>query len=154
MKSILISFILLTFGLTIHAQNLNNKLHIVNAEKPILIINDTIIASIDILNKIPSKNISKLDIFKERKLSSTHLFFDKKQHKGIIKAAINYEFKSKSQKELNRFFGLNEANDIYVNGYLIEDKNQTVLVESIIGIEFIKADDFRLKKSVLNIKIE
>ena len=154
MKSILISFILLTFGLSIHAQNQNNKLHIINAEKPILIINDTIIASIDILNKIPSENISKLDIFKEMKLSSTHLFFNKKQHKGIIKAVINYEFKSKSQKELNRFFGLNEANDIYINGYLIEDKNQTVLVESIIGIEFIKADDFRLKKSVLNIKIE
>ena len=52
------------------------------------------------------------------------------------------------------FFSLNEENDIYVNGYLIENKNQNISSESIMGIELIKADNFRLKKSVLNIKIE
>jgi hypothetical protein len=55
---------------------------------------------------------------------------------------------------LNVFFGLNEENDIYVNGYLLENKNQKISSESIVGIELIKADNFRLKKSVLNIELE
>ena len=73
---------------------------------------------------------------------------------GIIKAKINHEIKIKTQKELNNFFGLNEKNDIYVNGYLIENKNQNISSESVVGIELIKADNFRIKKSVLNIEVE
>ena len=36
-----------------------------------------------------------------------------------MKAEIADNFESKTQKELNGFFGLSLANDIYVNGYLI-----------------------------------
>ena len=55
---------------------------------------------------------------------------------------------------MNSFFGLNEENDIYVNGYLIENKNQNISSESIVGIKLIKADNFRVKKPVLNIEVE
>ena len=124
------------------------------AEKPILIINDTIIGSVDLLNKISSEKILKLDIYKERKLGTTCLFIENEKNTGIIIANINHPFKLKTQKELNDFFGLNEKNDVYVNGYLIENKNQNISSESIVGIELIKADNFRLKKSVLNIEFE
>jgi len=154
MKSILIAFITLTIGLSTNAQNQNNKFYAVNSENPILIINDTIIANIDLLNKVPSENILNLNIFKESKLSETNLFIDKKQNEGIIKADIPYNFESKTQKELNEFFGLNEENDIYVNGYLIENKGQDVSTESIQKIELINADNIRLKKPALNITIE
>ena len=154
MKSILMSFLILTIGFSTYAQNQNSNMSILKAEKPILIINDTTIGSIDLLNKISSDNILELNIFKERKLSSTSLFIENQKSTGIIIAKIKHEFKIKSQKELNNFFGLNEKNDIYVNGYLIENKNQNISAESIVGIELIKADHFRLKKSVLNIKIE
>jgi hypothetical protein len=154
MKSILTIFLILTIGISSYAQNQNSEIRIMKTEKPILIINDTIIGSIDLLNKISSEKVLELNIFKESKLGKTYLFIENEKTAGIIKANINHEFKIKSQKELNSFFGLNEENDIYVNGYLIENKNQNISSESIVGIELIKADNFRVKKSVLNIEIE
>jgi hypothetical protein len=154
MKSKLIFFLTLTIGLSTYSQNQNRKVSIIKAENPILIINNTLIGSIALLNRISSDKVLELNIFKERKLSSTYLFIENKKNAGIIIANINHEFKLKTQKELNVFFGLNEENDIYVNGYLIENKNQNISSESIIGIELIKADNFRLKKPVLNIEIE
>ena len=154
MKSILTIFLILTIGISSYAQNQNSEIRIMKTEKPILIINETIIGSVDLLNKISSEKVLELNIFKERKLGKTYLFIENEKNVGIIKANINHEFKIKSQKELNRFFELNEENDIYVNGYLIENKNQNISSESIVGIELIKADNFRVKKSVLNIEIE
>lgn len=154
MKSILKLLLILTTGFSTYAQNQNAKTSLTKSENPILIINDTIIGSIDLLNKISPDEILELNIFKERKLGSTYLFVENEKSAGIIISNINHEFKFKSQKELNAFFGLNEDNDIYVNGYLIENKNQNISSESIVGIELIKADNFRLKKSVLNIEIK
>ena len=154
MKSILTFFLILTIGLSTYAQNQDSEISIMKTEKPILIINDTIIGSIDLLNKISSDKVLELNIFKERKLSTTYLYIENKKNAGIIITKINHEFKLKTQKELNVFFGLNEKNDIYVNGYLIENKNQNISSESIVGIELIKADNFRTQKSVLNIEIE
>jgi len=154
MKTILTSLLLIIIGISSYSQNQNNKLHIVKYEKPILIINNEIIASADILNKIPSDSILKLDILKESELSSIKLFSTDKQNNGIIKADIDFKFNFKTQKELNIFFGLDQSNNIYVNKYLIEDKNKTILTESITKIELIKADDIFLKKSSLNITIE
>ncbi|MGB5428478.1 hypothetical protein [Eudoraea sp.] len=154
MKSILTFFLILNMGFSTYAQDQNLPIRVMKTEKPILIINDTIIGSVDLLNKISSEKVSELHVFKERKLGSTCLFIENKENAGIIVANINHEFKLKSQKELNDFFGLNEKNDVYVNGYLIENKNQKISSESIVGIELIKADSLRLKNSVLNIEIE
>lgn len=145
---------MLVLGISTYAQNQNTRMSIMKVEKPILIINDTIIGSIDLLNKISSDKVVELNVFKERKLGSTYLFIENEKNAGIIIANINHEFKLKSQKELNAFFGLDVENDIYVNGYLIENKNQNISSESIVGIELIKADNFRLNKPILNIEIE
>ena len=154
MKSILTILLILAMGISSYAQNQNSEISIMKTEKPILIINDTIIGSVDLLNKISSDKVMELNIFKERKLGKTYLFIENEKNAGIIKANINHEFKIKSQKELNSFFGLNEENDIYVNGYLIENKNQNISSESIVGIKLIKADNFGVKKPVLNIEVE
>ena len=154
MRTIFIAFITIITAFSTNAQNLNNEFYFGNAEKPILIINDTIIANIDLLKKVPSENILNLNIFKEGKLSKTNLYFDKRQNEGIIKADIADNFESKTQKELNDFFGLSLANDIYVNGYLIEHKEQRISTESIQKIELINADNLRLKKPALNITID
>jgi hypothetical protein len=53
---------------------------------------------------------------------------------------------------LNKFFELNEEKNIDVNGYLIENKNQNISSESTMGIELIKADNFRLKKNYFEYK--
>jgi|SRR5690625_921557 len=120
MKYILTFFLTLTVGLSTYAQNQNSEISIMKTENPIVIINDTIIGSIDLLNKISTDKILELNIFKERKLSTNYLYIENEKNAGIIIATINHEFKFKTQKELNAFFGLNEKNDIYVNGFLIE----------------------------------
>ncbi|MCG1034857.1 hypothetical protein [Polaribacter sargassicola] len=140
MKSILI--LILAIGFTSYAQ------------KPILIINNSVIASIDLLNKTSSQNILELEVNKEKKLSSTYLFVENEKSGGIIEVNIKEKFKVKSQKELNSFFGLNEKNDIYVNGYLIENKSFNILSESIVAIELVNANNFKLNKKFLNIKTE
>ncbi|WP_255504466.1 hypothetical protein [Mesonia sp. HuA40] len=123
-------------------------------EKPIVIINDTIIGSSTLLNKIQPEKIVELNIFNEKKFSNTCLFIQNVKYTGILMAKINHEINFKTQRELNSFFGLNEENDVYVNGYLIEHKNQHISSESIIGIELLKADNFKTEKPVLNVKIE
>jgi|AntDeeMinimDraft_5_1070356.scaffolds.fasta_scaffold01880_2 predicted nucleotidyltransferase len=103
---------------------------------------------------MPKENIAKLKVSKNKKLSSTTLFLDEKQNRGIIEAEIEGDFESKTQKQLNSFFGLKETNPVYVNGYLIENKERNILTKSIKKIELIKADKLRLEKDVLNITIE
>ena len=71
------------------------------AEKPIAIINDTIIGSIDLLNKISSDKVLELNIFKEKKLSNTFLFIENEKNAGIVIAKINHEFKFKVVNEFN-----------------------------------------------------
>ncbi|WP_115461317.1 hypothetical protein [Winogradskyella aurantiaca] len=154
MKSILTLLLILTIGFSTDAQNQNRKKSMLKTGRPILIINDTVIASAEMLNKISSNKISELNIFKDQKLGTTNLFIERGKNTGIIKITVNQEIEIKTQRELNDFFGLAENNDIYVNGYLIENKNQNISSESIVEIELIKADDFRLKKPVLNIEIE
>ncbi len=154
MKSLLTSLLFIIIGISIRAQNQENKFYVVKYEKPIVIINNEIIASYDILTKIPAEKILRLDILKENELSSTKLFSTEKQHNGIIKAEIDFKLNVKTQKELNMFFGLDPANNIYVNRYLIEDKRQSISTESITKIELIQADNIFLKKTSLNITIE
>ncbi|WP_405384994.1 hypothetical protein [Maribacter sp. LLG6340-A2] len=139
MKSTLTLFLIIIIGFSTYAQNQNSKMSIMKAEKPILIINDSIIGGIDLLNKISTDKVLELNIFKERKLSATYLFIENEKNAGIVIANVTHEFKQKTQKELNIFFGLNEKNDVYVNGYLIENKNQNISSESIVGIEFNKS---------------
>ncbi|MBT2163603.1 hypothetical protein [Zobellia barbeyronii] len=123
-------------------------------ERPLLIINDDVIASVEVLKKIKTDNFAKLDISKDDVLSQTNLFPLDKKTKGIMRGNLNIDLDIKTQSELNSFFGLNPTNDIYVNGYLVEDKQQTVSTISIKMIDLRKADGIILKTPSLNITIE
>ena len=123
-------------------------------ERPLLIINDDVIASVEVLKKIKTHNFTKLDISKDGVLSQTNLFPLDKKTKGIMRGNLNIDLDIKTQSDLNSFFGLNPTNDIYVNGYLVEDKQQTVSTISIKMIDLRKADGIILKTPSLNITIE
>ncbi|WP_121667427.1 hypothetical protein [Mesonia aquimarina] len=133
--------------------NAQNYTPATTSEKPIVIINNTVLADINFLNTYSSKDLNKLDVVKDKPLSSKYLFIEDQHKNSLIKAEIIGDFKTKSQKELNIFFGLKETNDIYVNGYLLEDKSRQILTKSIKKIELIEADKVRLKTSILNITI-
>ncbi len=154
MKIIAALCLTLILGASTYAQNKNAIIRLLKTEEPILIVNDTIIGSMNLLDGITSNKVLDLNIFTEKPLSTTNLFVQNRKNTGVVTVAINREFKVKTQKELNAFFGLNESNDVYINGYLIENKNQNIASESIVGIELVKADNFRRTTSVLNIEIE
>jgi hypothetical protein len=153
MKSLSIFFLFITIGITANAQNLDNKFYKVNSDNPIVIINGEIMAGFDMLKKLPTDHISEMNVLKNQEISSKNLFPVGKQANGIIEIKIDYQFDIKTQKELNVFFGLNPSNDIYLNGYLIENKNRSISRESIKKIELMKANDISLKASALNITI-
>ena len=66
---------------------------------------------------------------------------------------IQQEFETKLQSEINKFFGLYNETDIYVNGYLVEDKKLRLYNSSIAKVEVLEKDYLRLKTSVLNISM-
>jgi hypothetical protein len=153
MKSFSIFILFITIGITANAQNLNNIFYKANFYNPIVIINGEILASFEILKKLPTDYISEIRVFKNQEISSTNLFPVDKQANGIVEVNIDSQFDLKTQKELNIFFGLNPSNDIYLNGYLIEDKIRSVSTESIKKIELIPPNGIILKASALNITI-
>ena len=65
---------------------------------------------------------------------------------------LKKEISSKTQIELNDFFELGEQSDIYVDGYLIEDKTYKICLIGINKIEIIEPNSENgLKENVLNI---
>lgn len=136
-----------------YSQNLETTFYKKNPEKPILIINNTIIGSSDLLLKISPKEIKNLEISKNEELSPINLFPVDKITKGMIKVETDLKFDTKTQEELNLFFSLKTSNEIYINGYLIENKAYSISTKSIKKIELMEPNGIGLKISALNITL-
>ncbi len=91
-----------------------------------------------------------MKVFKYKAIGSKVLFVDQ-QNPGIVTLEIQKKFETKSQSEINKFFGLDNETDIYVNGYLVEDKSLKLYSSSIAKVEVLEKDHLRLKTAVLNI---
>ena len=152
MKKLLILVISVLGALSVNAQVKHVKLVRDTSEKPVFIINDQIIAGSTILKNIPEKNFSEMKVFKDKAIGSKVLFVDQ-QNPGIVTLEIRQEFETKLQSEINKFFGLDNETDIYVNGYLVEDKKLRLYNSSIAKVEVLEKDYLRLKTSVLNISM-
>lgn len=120
----------------------------------VLILNNEIIGSIDLLKSIPSNQIQELNIHREEKLSSKENLFYNNDKGGIMVAKTEFDIETKTQGDLNEFFGLNADTDLYVNGFLLENKNYKIALSSIAKIEIIEPDNLFLDKRVLNISIK
>lgn len=151
MKIILVFSIFLFSTFSVVGQH-DRHVKIITSEAPLMLINDSVIGSFQLLKSISKDKILELNIAESKSLGSKKLFLEK-DDKKLLTAQISKEFVRKTQKELNNFFGLEASNDIYVNGYLLENKSLLISVESMKKIEVIPADDLFLKKDVLNISI-
>ena len=150
MKKLLILMICVLGALSVNAQVKHVKLARDTSEKPVFIINDQIIAGNSILKSIPEEYFSEMKVFKYKAIGSKVLFVDQ-QNPGIVTLEIQKKFETKSQSEINKFFGLDNETDIYVNGYLVEDKSLKLYSSSIAKVEVLEKDHLRLKTAVLNI---
>ena len=124
MKKIFFTFCFIFISLDIASQTKVD--FIVEPEKPVVIINDMIITNYESFIKISKDSIKEIQILKAKKLHSKNIFFDKNNNGSILFVKASGTFKIRTQKELNLFFGLPEKNNIYVNGYLIQNKNYSL----------------------------
>ena len=81
------------------------------------------------------------------------MLFADQRNPGIVTIKIQEEFETKSQSEINKFYGLDSETDLYINGYLVEDKSLKLYSSSIAKVEVLEKDHLRLKTAVLNISL-
>jgi len=154
MKNVKLLLIFLIVGLSSNAQNNDQSIPIRDNQGMVLILNNEIIGSVDLLKSIPSSQIQELNIHKEEKLSTKENLFYKNDNKGIMVGKTEFDIETKLQGDLNEFFGLNADTDLYVNGFLLENKNYKIASNSITKIEIIEPTNLFLDKRVLNISIK
>jgi hypothetical protein len=150
MKSNLSLLVFTLFFLGAYAQDSFNKLPI--AEKincPMLLIDEHIIANRNIITS--KENIEEIAVIKDKPRRETHDFYNLSEN-GIASVTLKKKIASKTQAELNTFFGLDANNSVYVNGYLIESAKYKFSTESIVEVELVTpTTENRLEQKVINI---
>lgn len=100
----------------------------------------------EILEKV--NEISVLKTKSNRKLFDFH---NLTEH-GVLFVDLKENIIGKTQSELNKFFGIDEQNEIYIDGYLLENKKYNIVLTGITEIEIVEPDNVNgLKTRVLNI---
>ena len=129
------------------------KLSNAKKENPTVIINSEIIASLQIIDSLDLQKIKEINVVKTVSNNNGHLnHFNNLSEFGLIFIEINKKIKSKTQSELNTFFGLSLDNPIYIDGYLIQNSEYEIATESINEIEKVLPNsENNLKTEILNI---
>lgn len=155
MKIIKPLLIFLFIGFSATAQNIPTRIFVSGNQGKILMVNNEIIGSMDLLRNIPKDQIGEMNMLQEKQLSTKeNLFHNGRNTKGIMEIKTGFDFSTKTQEEINRFFGLDPSNDLYINGFLIENKKYKISSESIASIEIIEPNDVFLRKKVINITMK
>lgn len=114
-----------------------------------LLVDDTIIANNHIITS--KENITEVRVLKGKPTRATHDFYNLSEN-GIALVTLKKKILSKTQAELNTFFGLNAKNSVYVNGYLIESAKYKFATESMVEVELLTPTaENRLKHKAINI---
>ena len=114
-----------------------------------LLVDDTIIANNHIIAS--KEDIEEIAVIKDKPRRETHDFYNLSEN-GIASVTLKKKIASKTQAELNTFFGLNANNSIYVNGYLIESAKYKFATESIVAVELLTpTPQNKLEHKVINI---
>lgn len=114
-----------------------------------LLIDDTIIANNHIIAS--KEDLTEVRVLKGKPKRATHDFYNLSEN-GIALVTLKKKIASKTQAELNTFFGLNTNNSVYVNGYLIESPIYVFATQSIVEVELVTpTDENNLKQKVINV---
>lgn len=108
-----------------------------------IIVNESVLAS--------KENIAELSVLKDKPTRATYDFYNLSEN-GIVLVTLKKKIVSKTQAELNTFFGLDKDNSIYVNGYLIETSTYKIATESIVEVELVPPTaENKLTQKTINI---
>lgn len=121
------------------------KIPSAKTQNPSFIFNEYIIGSETLLNSLGSsekelkKVVKEISVLKGKPKKGQEDYYNLSEY-GILFVDVKKKIASKSQSQLNKFFGLNPQNEIYVDGYLVESKKYEIALGSIIEIELIEPD--------------
>jgi hypothetical protein len=150
MKNTLTTLLFILLHLNSYSQDSFIKLpQVIKINCPILLVDDTIIANNHIIAS--KEDIVELRVLKGKPTRATHDFYNLSEN-GIASVTLKKKIASKTQAELNTFFGLNANNSVYVNGYLIESAKYKFATESIVEVELLTPTaENKLEQKVINI---
>jgi hypothetical protein len=150
MKTTLTTLLFILLHFNSYAQDSFIKLpQAIKNNCPILLVDDTIIANNHIIAS--KEDITEVRVLKDKPTRATHDFYNLSEN-GIVSVTLKKKIVSKTQAELNTFFGLNANNSIYVNGYLIESPIYKFVTESIVEVELVTpTPQNNIKQKVINI---
>ncbi|MBT2161554.1 hypothetical protein [Zobellia barbeyronii] len=157
MYKFIILLLILFVPLTTFSQDKYFKLPQAKTQKPFLIFNKNIIGNDFLMNRFGTSEKEAREKIKEmyvlidkqnRELSD---YYNLTEH-GLVLFDLKDSLISKTQSELNKFFGLDKQNEIYIDGYLLESKKYSIALIGITEIEIVEPDGINgLKNRVLNI---
>ena len=127
--------LILFFLQVVNAQEDYIKLPKTKSDCPTIIINSNIISNQSFI-KDNEKQITQMAVMKNKPNREDHRFYNLSEN-GVILVELDKKIKTKTQSDLNNFFGLNQKNKVYLNGYLIEDNEFEIATESIIEVELV-----------------
>lgn len=134
-KRLLISLIFILFVFKINAQESYIKLPNTKSSCSTIVVNDNIISNESFIKK-NEKLITQMSVMKDKPNRKNHKFYNLSEN-GIVLVELDKKIKTKSQCDLNKFFGINKRNKVYVNGYLLENSDYEIAIESIVEIELV-----------------
>ena len=147
---LIITTIFLVFFSNIYSQDVYYKLPEIKSNCPTIIINNNIISNENFIKK-NEELITEMYVMKDKPNRKNHKFYNLSEN-GVLLINLNKKIKTKTQCQLNRFFGISKKNDVYVNGYLIEHPEYKIASESIIEIEIITPNSKnKLKSKSINV---
>ncbi|TBN16435.1 hypothetical protein [Hyunsoonleella pacifica] len=150
MKKILSISIFMFFILNTYSQEDYVKLPYAKSNSPTIIIEKDIIANESTI-EVSKALITGMSVMKLKPNRKEHKFFNLSEG-GIVFVTLKETPAFKTQAELNEFFGIHKDNQVYLNGYLIEDKDYKIATNSIVEVELIKPDSRnKLEGKTINI---
>ena len=150
MKKSLIILLFTFFISNIYSQESYKTLPFAKNNYPIIIIEKDIIAN-EAFIEANKKTIIEMSVLKDKPNRKEHKFYNLSKN-GIVFVSLNKKIAFKRQSELNKFFGINKNNNVYINGYLLESSDYKIATQSILEIELVEPNsENKLEKAVINI---
>ena len=155
-KTIILALLLLV-TIKLFSQEEYVKLPQAKTQNPTYLYNSNIIGSENAItefgksNKELKEQFNELSILKNKQNRKLNAYYNLTEY-GMLFVDLKKEISSKTQTELNEFFGLKKKSDIYVDGYLVENKLYKICLTGTTEIEIVEPNYKNgLNETVLNI---
>lgn len=156
MKAILfISALFVSFSM--FSQDAYFKLAQAKTQKPSYIFNKNTIGNEYLIKSLGAtmeevkEKVNEMSILKDKQNRELNEYYNLTEF-GMLFVDLKKDILTKTQAELNEFFGLDTKNKMYVDGYLLENEKYVIAIKGITEIEIVEPDNSDgLKTRVLNI---